>query len=232
MTGITVVTGAAGALGHAVVAELVARGGDVIALDRAGERLDALGAPATESAATAGRVHPIAADLADRGSVVDAWTRIDGIGTPTGLVALAGGFTPGSLAELDQDTFAGLWEGNVSTLLWSAQQAAARMPRGSSIVTVGSKNGVTGKAPVGYAATKAAVVRITELLADELRPAGIRVNSVLPSVLDTPANRTWMSPELAAKAVSTEAVAKVIAFLLGDEAAPISGGHLPVYGDA
>ena len=224
MAGITVVTGAAGALGRAVLTELTGRGGTVVALGRAGGALDALGG--------SGGVFPIAADLADRASVVDAWRRVDEIGTPSGLVALAGGFAPGSLAGLDEDTFAGLWEGNVSTLLWSAQQAAARMARGSSIVTVGSKTAVSGQAPVGYAASKAAVVRITELLAEELRPAGIRVNSVLPSVLDTPANRRWMSPELTAKAVSTAAVAKVIAFLLSDDAAPISGARIPVYGDA
>jgi len=221
MAAITVVTGAAGALGRAVLAELTGRGGTVVALDRAGAALDSLAG-----------VHTIGVDLADRASVLDAWKRVDEIGTPSGLVALAGGFTPGSLADLDEETFAGLWEGNVSTLLWSAQQAAARMARGSSIVTVGSKTAVTGKAPVGHAASKAAVVRITELLADELRPAGIRVNAVLPSVLDTPANRSWMSPELVAKAVRTEAVARVIGFLLSDDAAPISGARIPVYGDA
>ncbi|SHN47001.1 SDR family NAD(P)-dependent oxidoreductase [Cryptosporangium aurantiacum] len=224
MTGIAVVTGAAGALGRAVLAELAGRGGTVVAMDRAGDPLDEVGAR--------DGVRVIGVDLADRASVLDAWKQVDDLGTPSGLVALAGGFVPGSLADLDEHTFTGLWEGNVSTLLWSAQQAAARMPRGSSIVTVGSKTAVTGKAPVGHAASKAAVVRITELLADELRPAGIRVNAVLPSVLDTPANRSWMSPELAAKAVRTEAVAKVIAFLLSDDATPISGARVPVYGDA
>ncbi|MFG1927038.1 SDR family NAD(P)-dependent oxidoreductase [Cryptosporangium sp. NPDC048952] len=252
MAAITVVTGAAGALGRAVLATLTERGDTVVALDRASAALDALGstvaetdragaAPDTLGRATGtpgpdvdgvGRIHPIGVDLADRGSVLDAWKRVDEVGAPTGLVALAGGFTPGKLADLDEDTFTGLWEGNVSTLLWSAQQAASRMPRGSSIVTVGSKTAVTGKAPVGHAASKAAVVRVTELLADELRPAGIRVNTVLPSVLDTPANRSWMSPDLVAKAVSTAAVAKVIAFLLSDDASPISGARIPVYGDA
>jgi NAD(P)-dependent dehydrogenase (short-subunit alcohol dehydrogenase family) len=224
MAGIVVVTGAAGALGRAVLAELTGRGDTVVALDRAGAALDEVGA--------LDGVHGIAADLADRASVLEAWKRADDVGTPSGLVALAGGFAPGTLADLDENTFDGLWEGNVSTLLWSAQQAAARMARGSSIVTVGSKSAVAGKAPVGHAASKAAVVRITELLADELRPAGIRVNSVLPSVLDTPANRGWMSPELVGRAVSTAAVARVIAFLLSDDAAPISGARLPVYGDS
>jgi len=61
---------------------------------------------------------------------------------------------------------------------------------GGSIVTVGSKTAVMGAAPVAHAISKAAVVRITEPLAEELRPRRIRVNAVLPSLLDTPANRT------------------------------------------
>jgi NAD(P)-dependent dehydrogenase (short-subunit alcohol dehydrogenase family) len=75
-------------------------------------------------------------------------------------------------------------------------------------------------------------VRASELLADELRPQGIRVNCVLPSVIDTPANRAWMSADLAARAVAPAAIAKVIAFLIGPDAAPISGARVPVYGDS
>jgi NAD(P)-dependent dehydrogenase (short-subunit alcohol dehydrogenase family) len=221
---LVVVTGGAGALGRAVLAHLTAHDVQVVAMDRPGAALEEVG--------RAPGVVPVAAELADRTDVLRAWKDIDAIGAPTGLVALAGGFTPGKLAALDEETFDGLWSGNVSTLLWSAQQAAERMAPGSSIVTVGSKTAVAGPAPIGHASTKAAVVRITELLAEELRPAGIRVNSILPSVLDTPGNRSWMSAELAARAVSTEAVAKVIAFLLGPDSAPISGARIPVYGDA
>jgi NAD(P)-dependent dehydrogenase (short-subunit alcohol dehydrogenase family) len=224
--GLVVVTGAAGALGRAVLAEFRAAGREVVALDRAGERLDEVGAEPG--------VHAVAADLADRASVAGAFERIDGVGVPSALVALAGGFRPSSLAELTEDLWEEMWRSNVASLLWCAQQAAPRMAAagGGAVVAVGSKTAVGGGAPLAHATSKAAVVRMTELLAEELRPQGIRVNCVLPSVIDTPANRSWMSPELAARAVAPAAIARVIAFLAGLDSGPTSGARVPVYGDA
>lgn len=224
--GPAVVTGAAGALGRAVLAELRQRDWDVLAFDRPGPALDEVGAQ--------DGVHPIEVDLTDRAAVRDAWLRADSVANPTALIALAGGFVPGSLAELDEESLGSLWDSNVVSLLWSCQEAAARLASagGGAIVTVGSKTAVTGTAPVAHAASKAAVVRITELLAEELRPQHIRVNCVLPSVIDTPANRGWMSSSLAARAVAPSAIAKVIAFLIGPDSVPVSGARVPVYGDA
>lgn len=226
MSDVVVVTGGAGALGRAVLAELRARDVTVLALDRPGPALDEIGGQPG--------VHPIEVDLVDRAAVRKAWQRVDDIATPTGLVALAGGFVPGTLAELNEDTLDGLWRSNVVSMLWSCQEAAPRMTAagGGAIVTVGSKTAVAGPAPVAHATVKSAVVRASELLADELRPQGIRVNCVLPSVIDTPANRTWMSEKLASRAVAPAAIAKVIAFLLGPDASPVSGALVPVYGDA
>src|SRR4051794_32284533 len=218
---LVVVTGGAGALGRAVVAEFLQGGAEVVALDRAGDPLDEVGSQPG--------VHAVAAELSQRAAVAAAWQRIDGIGTPTALVGLAGGFRPSSLADLTEELWDQMWQSNVGSLLWCAQEAAPRMAAagGGAIVTVGSKTAVGGPAPVAHATSKAAVLRLTELLADELRPQHIRVNAVLPSVLDTPANRSWMSPELAARAVRPAAVAKVIAFLAGPDAAPISGARVP-----
>lgn len=221
---LVVVTGAAGALGRAVVAEFRQSGAGVVAVDRAGGPLDEVG--------RLDGVHPVAAELSSPARAAEAWQSIDAIGPPDAVVALAGGFRPSSLADLTEEVWDEMWRSNVASALWSCQQAARRMAPGSAIVTVGSKTAVEGPAPVAHATSKAAVVRMTELLADELRPQGIRVNAVLPSVIDTPANRTWMSDDLAARAVSPGAVAKVIAFLAGPDAAPISGASVPVYGDA
>jgi NAD(P)-dependent dehydrogenase (short-subunit alcohol dehydrogenase family) len=226
MGDVVVVTGAAGALGRAVLDELRSREYTVAALDRPGAALDEVGARPG--------VHPVAVELADREAVWAAWERVDGVGTTAALIALAGGFRPSSLAELDKDVLDLMWQSNVESLLWCCQQAAARMAGagGGAIVTVGSKTAVTGAAPVAHATSKAAVVRASELLADELRPQRIRVNCVLPSVIDTPANRTWMSADLAARAVAPAAIARVIAFLISPDAAPISGARIPVYGNA
>ena len=222
------VTGAAGALGRAVLAELRGRDMTVLALDRPGPALDEVGAQPG--------VHPVTAELADRDSVRSAWQRIDalGLGAPAGLIALAGGFVPGALADLDEKSLDSLWQSNVVSLLWCCQEAAPRMAAagGGAIVTVGSKTAVGGPAPLAHATSKSAVVRASELLAGELRPQGIRVNCILPSVIDTPANRTWMSESLAARAVKPAAIAKVIAFLISPESAIISGASIPVYGDA
>jgi NAD(P)-dependent dehydrogenase (short-subunit alcohol dehydrogenase family) len=222
---VAVVTGAAGALGAAVLDDLTARGWTVAALDRPGERLEAVRRDG---------VVPVPVDLLDRGSVASAFDQVDAVGPVTALVALAGGFRASSLADLDADLLDAMWSTNVAALLWCCQAAAPRLAAagGGSIVTVGARSAVSGSSPVAYGASKAAVVRATEVLADELRPQRIRVNCVLPSVIDSAANRSWMSPELAAKAVPTSAIAPVIAFLLGPESAPVSGARIPVYGDA
>ena len=221
-----VVTGGAGALGRAVVAEFRQDGWQVVVLDRPGAPL--------EDVAREPGVHAVPAELGGQAGVRDAWQDVDPIGSPTALVALAGGFRPSSLADLTEDVWNEMWQSNVASLLWCCQEAAPRMAAagGGSIVTVGSRTAVVGAAPVAHATSKAAVVRMTELLAEELRPQRIRVNCVLPSVIDTPANRTWMSADLAARAVSPAAIAKVIAFLAGPAAAPVSGARVPVYGDA
>ena len=223
---LAVVTGAAGALGSAVLDDLTGRGWTVAALDRPGERLDATG--------QRDGVVPVPVDLLDRASVRVAWERVDAIGSPTGLVALAGAFRSSSLEDLDEDLLDAMWGTNVVALLWCVQAGAPRMAAagGGSVVTVGSRSAVSGTAPVAYGVSKAAVVRATEVLADELRPQRIRVNCVLPSVIDSPANRSWMAADLAARAVPPSAIAPVIAFLRGPESAPVSGARIPVYGDA
>ncbi|BBF99450.1 MULTISPECIES: SDR family NAD(P)-dependent oxidoreductase [Pseudonocardia] len=226
MSHTVVVTGAAGALGRAVVEEFRARGHRVVALGRPGPGLDRIAADG---------VHPIGVDLTDRGAVGEAFDRIDDLpGTVGTLVAVAGGYAPGGLADADPDTLHGLFDTNYASVVWAAQAAAPRIAGagGGAIVTVGAKAGATGPAQLVHGTSKAAVHRLTELLADELRPQRIRVNAVLPSVIDTPTNREWMSDDAVARAVTPAAIARVVAFLAGPDAAPISGALIPVHGDS
>jgi NAD(P)-dependent dehydrogenase (short-subunit alcohol dehydrogenase family) len=81
-----------------------------------------------------------------------------------------------------------------------------------------------------YSASKAALAHLTRLLDIELRPHGIRVNAVAPRLLDTPANRAIFPDDVMAHVVAPEAIADVIAFLVSDAAAPVSGAVLPAYG--
>lgn len=222
-----VVTGAAGPLGEAVVDQFLDRGSAVVAMGRSSDRLTALG--------TREGVHVVVVDLAKRAAVQAAFAEVHALPvTPTALVAAAGGFAPGGVSDVDENGFEAMWRTNVASALWTAQGAVPLLARsgGGAIVTVGSKVAVSGIGPVAYTISKAAVVRLTTLLAEELRSQGIRVNAVQPSTIDTQANRSWMPPELAAKAVAPAAIAKVIAFLCSADSAPMSGAVIPVYGDA
>jgi NAD(P)-dependent dehydrogenase (short-subunit alcohol dehydrogenase family) len=104
--------------------------------------------------------------------------------------------------------------------------------RGSgAIVHVTARPGIE---PAGgmaaYSVSKAALAHLTRTLDIELRPQGIRVNAVAPQLLDTPANRASLPAEVMANAVAPEAIADVIAFLVSDRAAVVSGAVLPAYG--
>jgi NAD(P)-dependent dehydrogenase (short-subunit alcohol dehydrogenase family) len=131
---VAVVTGAAGALGSAVLDDLTGRGWTVAAFDRPGDRLDQAG--------QRDGVVPVPVDLLDRASVRAAFEQVDDVGAPTALVALAGAFRSSSLDDLDEDLLDAMWSTNVTALLWCAQAAAPRMAAagGGSIVTVGSRS--------------------------------------------------------------------------------------------
>jgi NAD(P)-dependent dehydrogenase (short-subunit alcohol dehydrogenase family) len=99
------------------------------------------------------------------------------------------------------------------------------------IINIGANGALKAGAGMGaYAASKSGVHRLTESLAEELKAAGITVNAVLPSIIDTPANRAEMPQADFAKWVTPRALAEVILFLASDAGAPITGALLPVTG--
>jgi NAD(P)-dependent dehydrogenase (short-subunit alcohol dehydrogenase family) len=198
------VCGGGGALGGAIVEILRARGDEVVVADK-----DTV-------------------DLTDAAAVDALWERLDADGIrPRWVVNAAGGLRAGTVADSDPEQLRFLIDLNLGTAWWSCRAAARRLPAGGAIVNVGARTALTGgRGSAAYAVAKAAVVRLTQVLALELADRRIRVNAILPSVIDTPANREQGMPG----GVPPGELAAVIGFLLSDASAAISGAVVPVYG--
>jgi NAD(P)-dependent dehydrogenase (short-subunit alcohol dehydrogenase family) len=235
MSDIAVICGATGALGSAIVDAFVQRGNHVIAVARSRAEVTDLEAryPRREGS---GFVTGDTADLTQRLSVDDLWERIDRIGVPRWVINATGGFRAGTVAESTPDDFAFMLDLNLASTWWSCRAAARRMSskdghRPGGIVNVSSRAAVTADSGgAAYAVAKAGVVKLTEVLASELKNVGVRVNCVLPWVIDTPANRRTMPDKLINKAVAPSEIAAVIAYLCSDAADAINGAAIPVYG--
>lgn len=234
---IVVVTGAAGALGSAVVRAVLARGDAVIALDReaAHERLRALG-----SAYDPSRHVALPCDVGSAASWSEALARAEAtVGAPTGAALIAGGWAGGApLHEaVDDDAWDRMRATNLDTVHRSLRALLPGMVgRGrGSVVVVGSRAVERPWESTGasaYAAMKSAVVALARTTAAEVVAHGVRVNAVLPSTIDTPANRASMPDADPSRWVSTDSLAEVIAFLLSRAARDVSGAVIPVYGRA
>ena len=199
MTDVALVCGGAGALGSAIVEALRARGDEVVVADRN------------------------TVDLTDAEAVEAFWERL--VARPRWVVNAAGGFRPATVAETEPEDLRFLTELNFDTAWWSCRAAARRLPDGGGIVNVAARAGLTGGAgSAAYAVTKAAVVRLTQVLALELAERRIRVNAVVPALIDTPANRahgiTGGTPPAE--------IARTVAFLLSDDARAVNGAIVPV----
>lgn len=213
-----VIAGGFGVLGRAVCADLVARGHAVAALDIA---------PAPEGL---GGVALGGVDLADEAQVGAAYAATaEALGGLDGVVNVAGGFLWETLADGAIESWDRMYRMNVRTAAISCRAALPHLGEGGAIVNVGAAaaaHATTGMAP--YAASKAGVLALTQGLADELAPRGIRVNAVLPTILDTPANRRDMPDADTSAWVKPESAARVIAFLLSNEARSITGAGIPL----
>ena len=210
-----------------MVAEFVSRGDHVVAVQRSVEDLRAL------EDAYPGAVQGEAADLSDPAEVEALWQRIDRAGPPPAfLVNATGGYRAGSVLDTSAEDYRFILGLNLDTAWWSCQAAARRMREaGGAIVNVAARSAIEGGVgSAAYAVAKSGVVRLTQVLAQELKESNIRVNAVLPALIDTPANRATSSSDKMDRAVSPEAVALVIAFLCSEEAWPITGAAIPVYG--
>ena len=221
---VAVVAGAGGALGHATTAALAASGFAVVALDRNERAMSDL----------PGAVHKEAADPADPGAVTRLIDQIAArVGPPGVLVNTVGAFRLGDALATTPETLRLMIDVNLGPALWLSQAVVPHMRRQGSgaIVHVTARPGLEpASGMAAYSVSKAALVHLTRTLDLELRPYGIRVNAVAPQLMDTAPNRATFPADVIAHAVAPEAIARVIAFLVSDVAAPVSGAILPAYG--
>ena len=141
------------------------------------------------------------------------------------MVSAVGGFRAGTVADSDPEQLRGLLGLNLGTAWWSCRAAARRLPAGGAIVNVAARAAVSGGAgSAAYSVAKAAVVRLTQVLALELAERQVRVNAVLPALIDTAANREAGLTG----GVPPEELALVVAYLLSDAATAVTGAAIPV----
>ena len=218
------ITGANGALGRAVAARAAASGARLLL---AGRSFDAA------MRARHPQARMLELDLVEPGALASA---LAGAGPVDILLNIAGGF---SMGESSYDPQGRDWEAmfrvNVDTLRNSLQAVAPGMvERGrGSIVNVGAMAALKGQAKMSaYVASKSVVLRLTESLSAEVRDRGVNVNAVLPSIIDTPANRAAMPDADFSRWVSPDDLANVICFLASDAARAVHGALVPVTGRA
>jgi len=219
---VVAVTGAFGQLGRAVVAEVLRQGAKAALLDIA-EGIAPEGSAAWKVNLTSlADVKAALDDIAQRFGGIDA------------LVNVAGGFRWQTLeGSGDLGEWNALFEINVLTCVTASKSVLPYLQQrgGGRIVNIGAMGAAKGSTGMGaYAASKAAVARFTEALADELKLKNITVNAVLPSIIDTPQNRLDMPDADVDRWVKPEEIARVVGFLLSDPASAVTGALLPVAG--
>jgi NAD(P)-dependent dehydrogenase (short-subunit alcohol dehydrogenase family) len=218
------VAGGTGYLGTAVVGELLASGYSVAAtwiVPKERERLEAQ------------PVELVEADLFDTAATEAAVAAVDDL---EAVVNLVGGFAVGPhVHETEPADFERLMRLNVMPAFNLARAAMPRLIErgGGSFVGVGSRAALRPfPGAAGYVASKAALLALIQALDTEYKRHGVRCNAIVPSVIDTPANRESEPDADHSKWVKPDAIAKVVRFLVSDESEPISGAAVPVYGRA
>jgi NAD(P)-dependent dehydrogenase (short-subunit alcohol dehydrogenase family) len=228
-----VITGGSGNLGRAVAAAFAARGARLVLADRDAERLQQVGAAL---AADHSELEWLAqtADLSDPVSV-DALiaAAVARFGQVDVLVHTVGGFAMGpKVADGDLDGLRAQFELNVTPLFLTAGRVARHMLErdiaGHIVVVLArsAQKAIAGQS--AYTSSKAAAQRVMESLSLEVRDKGIHVNGVLPSIIDTPANRASMPNADFSKWVAPADLAEAIVFLASDAANALHGVSLDV----
>ena len=216
-----IVTGGDGALGAVVVQRLRSMGAPVAIIQRRpSQRADGL---------VFGGV-----DLSDASAATSALdAAAKALGGLYALVNVAGAFRWETVADGNIATWDFLYAANVKTAVNASRAALPHLVKngGGRIVNIGANAATKAAAGMGaYAASKAGVAKFTEALAEEVKDKGITVNAVLPSIIDTQANRADIPKADFSKWVSPEEIAALIGFLLSEEARSITGSLIPITG--
>jgi NAD(P)-dependent dehydrogenase (short-subunit alcohol dehydrogenase family) len=217
-----IVTGGFGALGRVVAQAFAAQRDRVVRVDFARDAPDVV----------AGGIDMGGVDLADAAAVE---TLVGAITAQTGgidvLVNIAGGFTWETVGEGSAASWQKMHAMNVITAVTMTKAALPALKSAPSgrVINIGAGAALHAAAGMGaYAASKAGVHRFTEALAAELAQTAITVNAVLPSTIDTPANRADMPDADTSTWVTPRAIADVITYLASPAARAISGALIPV----
>lgn len=217
-----VVTGGFGALGRVVGAAFAANG-DKVAL------VDFAAAPVDGSAAC---LHIGGVDLTDSAASAAAVEQVKtNFGGIDMLVNIVGGFTWEMVADGSVESWQRMYAMNVLTTVTMTKAALPALlhAQGARIVNIGAGAAIKADAGMGaYAASKAGVHRLTESLAAELSGKDITINAILPSIIDTPANRADMPDADFSNWVRPEAIADVLLFLASPASRAITGALIPV----
>ena len=219
------ITGAFGALGSAVATTLAGFGAQVARLDHA-----------PLPSGPPGALSQGGIDLADDAAAASAIAKIVlEVGRLDGLVNIAGGFRFEKLEQATLETWDSLYRSNLRSAVACCKAALPHLLKSGNgrIINVGAMGAVKASAGMGaYAASKAGVAKLTEALADELKDRGVTVNALLPSTIDTQRNRSDMPKADFSRWVAPAAIGEVIAFLISDSAAAVTGALIPVVGRA
>jgi NAD(P)-dependent dehydrogenase (short-subunit alcohol dehydrogenase family) len=231
---IALVAGGMGGLGRAVSLAFLKENAKVIATSRRPEALDALKSGAGANSA---QLDGAVVDVTDEAAVRQLVEKILAQhGRLDILVNAVGGYAGGTkLWELETKVFDQMLALNLRSgyaLSRAAVRAMLKKGRGA-IVNVAAKAAFDHAAgAAAYAASKSAAVALLDSLAADLKGSGVRANTILPSIIDTPVNRKAMPTADFSKWPKPEDIARVILFLCSDDAKVIHGAAIPVYGDS
>jgi NAD(P)-dependent dehydrogenase (short-subunit alcohol dehydrogenase family) len=231
---VVLVAGGTGGLGNAVSRAFLEEGAKVVVTYRKEEQFAALKQTADAKAAT---LEGALVDVTDEqatcefvGGVLSRHGRVDV------LVNTVGGYTGGvKLWEMETKVFDAMWSLNLRSgyVLARAVVPVMLKQKSGSIVNVAAKAALDhGAGASAYAASKAAAVAMMDSLAADVKGTGVRVNSILPSIIDTAVNRQAMPNADFAMWPKPEEIARVILFLCSDSAAVVHGAAVPVYGNS